>query len=227
MKKVSTSLGILMFTGSLFGQITLSNPEGGVVSFQTKNKDFSQIEANGSPYLDEEFKFGQILFNDKVKYSGELRYNAFNSEIEIEQADGKYSAALKRNQISAVIGDKTYRLFVYAINDAQKKTGYFNPLNEGKVQLLFKPEIKLRKGRIPNTSYGRLVPPTYIDVSSYYLKIDNQAAYKIYLRKKYFYQALGKKEIQHIVETKNLKLNKLNDILLLLEAYNSKTDASK
>nr|WP_299344175.1 hypothetical protein [Allomuricauda sp.] len=221
MKKTAL-IGTLLLSTAAMGQFSQTNPEGNVISFQTKNKDFSEIEASGTPYLEEDFQYGQIYFNDKVKYSGELRYNAYASEIEILQSNDEYSAALKRNSISAVIGDKKYQLFAFIDNNKGKRIGYFNPLNVGRIQLLFKPEIKLRKGRIPNTSYGRLVPPTYIDVSSYYLKIDDEPASKIYLKKKYLYKALGKNRVQSIMESKKLNLNKVDDVIILLESFNQK-----
>lgn len=208
-----------------FTQVTLTNPdEANVISFQTKEINPSEYNTEGSPYFDEAFKPGKVLVSGNVKTTGRLRYNAYNSEIELEKNKYEFTAILKRNYISAIIGDKKYALFQY-INSSigNVKTGYFNPLNSGNVQLLYKPEIKLRRGKSPTTSYDRKVAPRFIDVSAYYIKVGDTPAEKIYLRKKYFYKALGNNsDIKEYIKANNLKLSKVEDILKVLAFYNQR-----
>lgn len=214
---------VLLITFQGFSQLSFRNPdEANVVSLQTKEIDVAQIRTEGSPYLNEEFIPGKVLVNGNVKMKGRLRYNAYNSEIELEKNKYEYTSVLKRGYISAIIGNKKYKLYSY-LNAAvgNIKTGYFNPLNEGEVQLLYKPEIKVRRGRTPSTSYDRKVAPRFIDVSSYYIKKGENAAEKIYLRKKYLHKALnGDSKIKQYVKANGLKLNNEEDIVKLLNFYN-------
>lgn len=223
-KKISfTALFLLAFQG--FSQVTFTNPdEANVISFQTKEINLSEYKTEGSPYFNEEFKPGRVLVGGNVKTTGRLRYNAYNSEIELEKNKYEFSAILKRNYISAIIGDKKYELFRYIDSSVGSvKTGYFNPLNHGEVQLLYKPEIKLRRGKTPTTSYDRKVAPRFIDVSAYYLKKGDAPAEKIYLRKKYLSKALdNSSDIKEYVKTNNLKLNQVEDILKVLAFYNKR-----
>jgi len=206
-----------------WGQISFTNPDrGAIVSYQTTEIKPSNIKAEGSPYFDEKFKWGQILINGKVKSTGNLRYNAANSEIEIQKGEEEYSAVLKRNYISAIISDKLYKLLPYLdeSNNETTRIGYFVSLNKGKVKLLYKPEKKLRRGRTGATNYDRTVPPRFIDISSYYIQKGDEPAIKIYLRKKYFYQILGKEDIKDFVKDNNLRLNKEEDAIKAINYYN-------
>ncbi|MDC6384883.1 hypothetical protein D2V93_15130 [Flagellimonas taeanensis] len=206
-----------------FAQVNFTNPdEASVVSFQTKEIDISSMKTEGSPYFQEEFKRGTVYMDGQKKIIGNLRYNAFNSEIELQRGDSEYTAILKRNNISVKIADETYVLIPYHDDvNGNLRTGYFVAMNQGKVSLLHKPEKKLRRGRAAATNYDRTVPPRYIDVSSYYIRKGDEPATKIYLRKKYFYEILGKEKIQDYVKKNNLRLNNVEDIITLLQYYNN------
>lgn len=215
------ALTLLIFSTGL-AQVNFTNPdETAVVSYQTKEIDLSKVKTEGSPYFEEEFKRGKIYMNGQEKIVGNLRYNASNSEIELQRGNSEYTSVLKRNNISVSIGNKLYKLLPYKDEDnASVRTGYFIAMNNGRATLLFKPEKKLRRGRTPSTSYDRLVPPRYIDVSAYYIQIDEEPATKIYLRKNEFYKILGKDKVQEYTKTNNLKLNHVDDAIKLMDYYN-------
>lgn len=214
----------LLATSTGIAQVNFTNPdEAAIVSFQTKPMNVSNLKTEGSPYFNEEFEWGQVLVNGKTKSTGNLRYNAVNSEIELQKGEKEYTAVLKRNYISALIQNKLYKLYPY-IEDNNNETiriGYFTPLNEGNLKLLYKPEKKLRRGKTAATNYDRSVPPRYIDISSYYIQKGDEPAIKIYLRKKYFYDILGKDNIKEYVKSNNLKLNKEDDAIKVMEYYNN------
>ncbi|MEY8782054.1 hypothetical protein AB9K32_16590 [Allomuricauda sp. XS_ASV26] len=222
---MKSKLNILAFLTVTAGvaQINFTNPDhGSVVSYQTKQIEPTNVEAEGSPYFDDKFKYGQILLNGEPKTTGNLRYNAVNSEIELQKGEKEYTAVLKRNYISARISNRLYKLFPYFdnSNDESTRIGYFVPLNEGEVKLLYKPEKKLRRGRTGTTSYDRTTPPRFIDISSYYIKKGENPAEKIYLRKGSFYNLLDKDKIKEFVKANNLKLSKEKDALKLMHFYN-------
>lgn len=215
---------LALSTASLgLAQVNFTNPdEAAVVSFQTKEIDISSMKTEGSPYFQEEFKRGTVYMDGQKKIIGNLRYNAFNSEIELQRGGSEYTAILKKNNISVKIANETYELIPYHDDvNGNLRTGYFVAMNQGKVSLLHKPEKKLRRGRAAATNYDRTVPPRYIDVSSYYIRKGDESATKIYLRKKYFYDALGKEKIQDYVKKNNLRFNNVEDVITLLHYYNN------
>lgn len=212
----------LLTASASMAQINFTNPDNGaVVSYQTKEIDQSNIKAEGSPYFDEEFKWGQILLNGEVKTTGNLRYNAVNNEIELQKGPKEFTAVLKRNYISARINNRLYKLYPYTdeTNEAVR-IGYFIALNEGGTKLLYKPEKKLRRGKTGSTSYDRTVPPRFIDISSYYIQKGDDPATKIYLRNKYFYQILGKEKVKELIKSQNLNLSNEEDVVKLLDFFN-------
>ncbi|NAS14404.1 hypothetical protein [Poritiphilus flavus] len=204
-------------------QINFTNPEGVPMNFLTKNKTYEDVKANGSPYLNDEFRYGRVYAYDSLKLKGEMRYNAYKSEIEVAEDDDSYFSLLKRPYISVEIADERFEMMPYTDENELSRVAYFNPKNKGEAVLLFKPEIKLRKGRVPNTSYDRYVPPTYIDISSYYLKMGDEPARKIRLKKKDLVQALKSKKDSVLVYIKesDLKLSKEQDVIKLLNYYNT------
>ena len=217
------AIALLAFSSGI-SQVSFNNPdEAAIVSYQTKPINISNIKTEGSAYFNEEFKWGQVLVNGEVKSTGNLRYNAVNSEIELQKGKEKYTAILKRNYISARIQNELYKLYPYLddTNNESTRIGYFIPLNEGNLKLLYKPEKKLRRGKAAATNYDRSVPPRYIDISSYYIQKGDEPAIKIYLRKKYFYDILGKDNIKEYVKSNNLKLNKEDDAIKVMEYYNN------
>lgn len=196
--------------------------EGNVVSFLTKNKDYSDAKVKGSPYLENEYQNGEIYVNDSLEVTAPLRYNAYKSQIEVSDSDDTFFTLLKRPYINVEIGNREYKMFTYNNDKDQNRVAYFNPLNNGQIVLLFKPEIILKRGSGPSTSYDREVPPKYIDVSRYYVKIRDEPARKVKLKKKTFTSILKdrKREVAAFIKENDLNLRNEKDVLLLLDFYN-------
>lgn len=216
-------LAFLTITNSvIIGQINFGSvDEVSVVSFKTKPLDITNYKTEGSPYLKVDFEKGHVFTNAKeVVLEGNLRYNAYNSEIELKKNDKEFTAILKRPYISAKIGEQTYQIMPYEAANGQNRTAYFVPLNLGEVVLLYKPEVILRRGKTPNTSYDKVVPPRYIDVSSYYLQVNKSTANKIYLNKKSIFKYLNQQLAKEILKENDLKIRKKDGFLRFIELYN-------
>ena len=220
MKALSLML-LLPFIGA--AQFTLNNPQGGVLQLSTINRSLDPEDTNGSPYLNDEFKEGKVYVNGDISLEKPMRYNAYKSEIEIFAGEKEYAPLLKRAYIIAKIGKKTYKMLPYTTDNDLQRVGYFNPLNEGNTVLLFKPEVKLRQGKVPDTNYDRYRPPTFIDVSSYYIKKGEAPAEKTRLSKNWVLKTLGdnKKELQEYISSNKLNLRQEEDVVALLDFYNS------
>ncbi|MEM7380819.1 MAG: hypothetical protein AAF361_06415 [Bacteroidota bacterium] len=208
---------------ALSAQMSFTNPEGAPVNFLTKSPNLDDVKAEGSPYLEEEFKYGRVYAYDSLKLKGEMRYNAYRSEIEVAEDDDSYFSLLKRPYISVEIDNEIFKMYTYTDVNNLSRVAYFNPRNKGKAVLLFKPEIKLRKGRVPSTSYDRYVPPTYIDISTYYIKTGEEPAERVRLKKKDIVSVLKNKKTEVVAYIKDEKLNmsKEADVIRLLNYYNT------
>ncbi|WP_297796926.1 hypothetical protein [uncultured Eudoraea sp.] len=205
------------------GPISQVNPEGAPVSFITRNIDYADIKANGSQYFDEEFAYGEVFSKDSVVLRAEMRFNAFRNEIQVLQQGDESYPLLKRSYIMAKIGAKRFNIYIYEDARGNNRSSYFNPLNEGNAVLLYKPEIKLKQGRIPATSYDRTVPPTYIDISAYYIRKGDGIAKRIRLKKIDILEVLEdkKSEIQAYIKGDNLSVRKEADLIKIMDYYNS------
>jgi len=216
-------LALPMLCYSQAGPVSFGSPYGGAVSFLTKNADYSDLNAEGSEYFDETYRMGQVTIRGKVELRGKMRFNAFRNEIQVIQGGNESFPLLKRSYIKATIGAKVFGIYLYEDAKGNNRSSYFNPLNEGTAVLLYKPEIKLKKGRIPATSYDRTVPPTFIDVSSYYIKKGDETAKKIRLKKSDILTSLAdkKNEVQAYIKDEGLSLKKEADLIKLMDYYNS------
>jgi hypothetical protein len=221
---VKLNLLFLLFPFYITSQITFNTPEGNAVSFLTKNKDYADVEAEGSPYLGgTAFKNGGVFVRDSLEMRGALRYNAYRSEIEVADNDISYFSLLKRPYITAEIAERLFKMYNYKDAKNLDRVAYFNPLNAGDMVLLFKPEVKLKRGRVPSTSYDRLVPPKFIDISSYYIKIGEEPAREVKLKKKTFIGLLRDKkdQVSGFIEKNDLNLRHEEDVISLLNYYNT------
>lgn len=222
------SLG--MTVSKNYGQQAYStSPENPIISFATQSTVYDD-KAKGSPYLNENFQYGEVEINDKLALTGKMRFNAYRNEVEIleDNKDDAYYSLLKRSYIKVRIGDKPYNIYQFKDKPGVGiRTSYFIELNAGPVVLLFKPEAKLKKGRTPSTSYDKYVPPTYVWSSSYYLvNKDNgkdAVAVKVRLNKKDFLRFFGEsnqKELVDFIKAKELKVKHEEDAIKLVEFYN-------
>ncbi|MEB8330741.1 hypothetical protein OO009_15390 [Flavobacteriaceae bacterium KMM 6897] len=214
---------ILLYPILSFAQISTTTPEGSPISFQTVSGQYKDVPAEGSPFISENFENGEIYVNEELKLKNKLRYNAYRNEIQILQADETFNVLLKRSYMSAKIEDRTYKLFLYMDNKNREKTGYFNPLNEGQLVLLFKPEIILKQSKEPETGYDKYRAAKYIENNSYYIKNGSENAYEIRLSKRSIFKIAKKnrEEMNSFVKENNLNLRKIDDVIFLLNYYNT------
>lgn len=234
--KEKITICFLVFAGftvmKSYGQQAYSaTPENPILSFTTKSTVYDE-KAKGSPYLNEDFQYGEVEINDKLALTGKMRFNAYRNEVEIleEDKNDAYYSLLKRSYIKVKIGDKPYNIYQYRDNSEGIRTSYFVELNDGPVILLFKPEAKLKKGRAPSTSYDKYIPPTYVWSNSYYLvnkdKGDKDAiAVKVRLNKKDFLRFFDESDHEEVVESfiksQGLKVKREEDALKLVKFYNN------
>jgi hypothetical protein len=182
-----------------------------------------EVPILGSPYIDEGYKKGETLINGKTRTAALMRYNALDEAVEIlDRSSQKPRKLLRRKNIAATFDGKTYVVKEYKTGN-KIKLGYFNPLYEGKVSLLYRPKKKFVQAENPDHGYDVYDPPTYKDVSEYYLQVSDEVATLVKLRKKNLLRAIGDQQstLKLFIKKHRLDLSKEADIILLLKYYNS------
>jgi hypothetical protein len=186
------------------------------LSFQTNEIN---IIINGNPYVDNEYKTGFTTILGKFGFRAPMRYNASKNVVEFLDEDLNVREVLRRPYITVDLDGKIYEIIEY-IEDENEKLAYFNPLNQGKVQLLLMPKKKLSQTRRTSPFESSA---TYRESSTYYIKKEGRSAEKIRLNKKsilihLFHKAL---EMNTYISDYGLNLRKEEDVVRLFDYYNS------
>ncbi len=187
-------------------------------SYETWHRDLS---VEGSPYLEEGFKEGIVIIGEKETKSL-IRYNAYQETLEILGVDQKPQAVLRKKSIKAQLNGKIFVLIDYIENVVKQKTGYFNPLNAGKVVLYFKPRKKLLKVDLPDHGYEDVKMPKFVDDSAYYLQKNGQPAEEILLNQRYLLLHMKdqKKALKSYINENGLNVKRETDAIKLIAYYN-------
>ncbi|NER14301.1 hypothetical protein GWK08_12685 [Leptobacterium flavescens] len=138
---------------------------------------FNELGVTGTAYLYEDFKPGNIFFNDKDKGRFMLRYNIYAEEFETLEDDGSNSIVLKTSEVSLVMDGMKY-IFKYYLNDDRKEFGYFQIVEElGRITLLRKYRKVVQEGKKAITSFDVTRPNRLVDLDNYFIMIDNNEIY--------------------------------------------------
>ena len=188
-----------------------------------------EVPIKGSPYFNDMYTVGETFVNGRnVRLL--MRYNAFSDQIEMKDKYQKSFNLLRRTDLQAKFGGKTYKLLDY-VEFGKKQQGYFVPLNEGHAVLLHKPRKMFVQAEKPENGYDTYNPPVYRDVSAYYLQIGSAEPVEIALNKRQLLRNLNQysASLKQYISDNNLKLKSEAEAIKLLNYYNSlrNTDKSK
>ena len=112
---------------------------------QPTNAAASTTVVKGTPYLDESYVDGTILFATNAR-KAPLRYNAYKDLIEF-QIDGQSRVLDPSTTIKKVnFGEETFVVEKYVTNKGIPRYGYFTQLDSGKVNLFSKKSVKFTPG---------------------------------------------------------------------------------
>ena len=216
------SILLLLFltSGFIYSQ-TIGNGDGIKTDTQA-GIVFRDVPIEGTPFLDDVYKKGETRINGKVQRTALMRYNALNDYVELLDENNQPRKLLRRNNIIAVFDGNTYLISKYKSN-GKLRSGYFNPLTTGNTILYYRPKKKFVQAEKPDNGYDEYDPPTYKDVSSYYIKHGSLAAEEVKLTKRALLKALGDKsnELRAFILDHGLNLKKRTDAIKLINYYNS------
>jgi hypothetical protein len=135
-RKLNLILGLLSLI-AITAAAQVTNPQG------------TAVTVKGSPYLDEAYTEGTILFANNNR-KAPIRYNAYKDVIEF-QVDGQARALDASSTIKRVsFGETTFVVEKYKDDKDVTRYGYFTLLDSGKVSLYSKKVMKFTpamKGR--------------------------------------------------------------------------------
>ncbi len=182
------------------------------------NKAYNII---GIPYVADEYVEGSTTILDKKGFTAPMRYNAANDVVEFLDDDKKTKELLRRPYITATFNKKTYEVLTYIKNE-KERLAYFNRLNEGETQLLYKPKkvVKIDLQKFQGKTQAK-----YKDASMYYLKKGAKPAEMIDLKKEALLLKLSHEKVALTKFIKDYELNLKNktDAVRLIEYYNTLT----
>ena len=172
----------------------------------------------GTPYVADAYSDGTTTILGKKGISAPMRYNAAQDVIEFLDDDQKVKELLRRPYITATFNGKTYEVFSF-LEEGKKKLAYFNRLNKGKIQLLFKPkkQIKVSQQLFQGKRQAR-----YKDDSKYFLKKENEPAIMVALTKRDILAELHHNHdiLKKFIDDAGLNIKEEADAVRLIKYYN-------
>jgi hypothetical protein len=187
-----------------------------------------------NPYLNENWQPGYIIFSDSIKWEGQLRLDLYRHEMEmiVEKDSLLITNPLMLNEVK--MGENIF-IYSYFIKNhlGQPYAGsdYFEVLTEpGPIKLLMKRTLRVDESKASsgNIQLGLKVEEkmAFAKILSYYIQFEphSQAVPLIKGKKAVLGLFPSEKRKELIIFARNQKLNfrNLEDIVLIINHYNSK-----
>ncbi len=219
-KKVLFTVLAITVAHATYGQTLNVNLPPDYLSNNTLGgKNNIPADVQGSPYIVEDFLVGTVFIKEE-SYNAEMRYNAYLDEVQAK-TQGQVTSLLKRDYVSARIGNQLYTIVEYADNGATRQ-GYFVELNPGKTRLLLQQKKKFVQAVKAESTYKSDTPAKFVEQKEYFLKVGDEPAVRVRLKKKDILAQLGnKKEMDKFISENGLKLKNEGEIIQLLKYHGS------
>lgn len=156
-------------------------------------KTLSLEDIKGTVYLDKNFKRGTIYYRYSPYGEYQLRYDAFNDEIELKRGAGTAIEALHKNEaISCRIEQEEFNYLSFKSLSNKVEKGYLIPLFEGDRYTLYIRKVKIfKEGKPAKTSLQNSFPPRFLDEQTYFVSVGNEIPFQIKISKKEVVKLVG------------------------------------
>ncbi len=197
-------------------------------SFQKKiNTAIPLNEMEGSPYMEETFRNGQIFEADSSRGNYLLRYNIFNDVMEVLMDDKDIMELRKERDVKVFLSNKPYKVYHYISPEGEPSRGYFEILEDGqRVDFLRKYFRVFEPGERAKTSFHVEKKPRFEASEEYYFYFNNEnVPVEIKkLKKKYVTSILEDNGIQadDYIKEADLNLDEEADVIKLVQYLNKK-----
>jgi hypothetical protein len=182
-------------------------------------------KVKGSPYANENFLPGQILFKEKnIKIDTTLRSNVFSDEFEVKEdvQSENISALIKSNDLEVFLANKHYILRPF-VEKGIEKEGYFNVISEGKGLGIYERKTKVfKEGKKAADSFHIDFPPSFTDESE--LFYDKNGLMLVYPQNKKDLLILfsdHEKELTSFIKKTKINTKSNEDLIKIIDYYNS------
>lgn len=192
------------------------------------NKDFNNLEVKnnyssieGSPFLYNDFRKGEVALKNGNIFRGEFRYDKYADQVEFKVKQGIYWVA-NPDLVDYIKIDSIYLIFVSKNTEHPDKGSYYEVLVAGKCYLLLKEGVILQSAELPKP-YTDAKPAKFIKRKNlYYFLVDKNIPVRI-SSKKTISEVLSDKssEISAFIRKNKLSYKKEKDLIRIVNYYNS------
>ncbi|MCE3077143.1 hypothetical protein [Chryseobacterium gwangjuense] len=223
MKKIILALfGFMsLLTNAQVGNENISYSTGNF--FMKANRPSTkEYTVDGNPYSNGD-QFNKVIIKDYSKNVQDLRYNAYEDEMEFKNGDELFYANKENNlKIQFPTLNKTYKCFNYNY-DGKFKLGYLVVLVDSPKYSFFKREkVELLRGEKSPNAYSKDANDYYAKEKDLYLVSKNNTLFKfpknIGEASEFF--SVDKKELENFAKTNKINFNKEADLIKLVEFIN-------
>jgi len=186
MKKIIISIFILTISftynyGQDYGIGSVTTDDlfsgGNVVLRKLMKRDYS--EAEGSPYLNEEFTKGKIVFNNGKEYDVLTRLNVGTQKFEIKKNFNSPASLIDINEsVTVQMNNKNYNLHSINLNNEQILAILENCIELENISLYYFPKKVIKMpvetgAAAPTTGFSKTPKPKWAEASEFLILKDN------------------------------------------------------
>ena len=185
------------------------------------------VNVEGNGLLDQEWAEGVILSFEGELYRAQLRYDAYNDEMQV-LSDGKTKALYPARIKGVRLGEQVFVPHAFIENKDKPGMGFFVVLAAGEISLLKRYEaIQQQAAEIHPTQGRKLTGDIKIVIEeAYYYSSKNRPAAKLRTSKGSVLDVLNKrrKAVAKYAKENDLKKKKEKDLIALFDFYNRQTE---
>ncbi|WP_156888611.1 hypothetical protein [Christiangramia echinicola] len=204
----------------LYGQLETLKGEIRIRGNSTKYKDI-----DGSPYYQntKEFLPGKLILPNEKLINVNIRYDIAAEEMQIQLEENQYQVL--NNDFPVIIENSVFRKFRYLDSEGKYYLGYFKMKNHDSNANLLLLEKLRKEVRGTERNIARGFPPKFTDDSKFYLKFKSSGeAFYSETKTKNLVKSFPYKiqeQIENFINKNNLKPKKEEDLLKIIDYYNS------
>lgn len=235
MKKIIISIFILTISftynyGQDYGIGSVTTDDlfsgGNVVLRKLMKRDYS--EAEGSPYLNEEFTNGKIIFNNGKEYDVLTRLNVGTQKFEIKKNFNSAASLIDINEsVTVQMNNKNYNLHSINLNNEQILAILENCVELENISLYYFPKKVIKMpvetgAAAPTTGFTKVPKPKWADASEFLiLKDDNWYSVPNSFKKLVSMNIFDSKLLKKYKKFNKLNIKKKESLIKMVTYFNS------
>ena len=235
MKKIIISIFILTISftynyGQDYGIGSVSTDDlfsgGNVVLRKLMKRDYS--EAEGSPYLNEEFTNGKIIFNNGKEYDVLTRLNVGTQKFEIKKNFNSAASLIDINEsVTVQMNNKNYNLHSINLNNEQILAILENCVELENISLYYFPKKVIKMpvetgAAAPTTGFSKTPKPKWAEASEFLiLKDDNWYSVPNSFKKLVSMNIFDSKLLKKYKKFNKLNIKKKESLIKMVTYFNS------